>query len=385
MKLSIHRQALSDVLSLATGLVPTRSPKPVLSSVRLSTASLPSGRVLQIVCTDGDMTLETYLPQVDIKQDGALLLPASKFADIVNNSPDETISISSSGEKATITGRDSSYTLLGFGGEGYPPIEAFEGKIDLSIEAGRFKSMLDCTRFAAAKEMTRYAINGVLFEAKGKKLSLVATDGHRMAHVREDINGGDDAQAAESRDISAVVPIKAIGHIEKLLSDPDAVIAMQFRENKIFIQVMAADTDSGRRSVRATFSSTLVEGVFPPYQDVIPKDCDRKASISSAPFSSSVRRASVMTSDDSRAIKVSFTNNQLDLIGRSPELGEARITMPIEYTGPATELGFNPNYLLDAVKVAPTDNFTFEFKASGPALMRFGKAFMYVIMPVTIP
>ena len=384
MKVSIHRQALSDVLSLATGIVPTRSPKPVLSSVRLATTSLSTGRVVQVVCTDGEMTLETYLHQVEIKQDGVLLLPAAKLADIVNNSPDETIFITASNEKATITGRDSSYTLLGFGAEGYPPIESFDGKANFSIQAGPLKRMLDCTRFAAAKEMSRYAINGVLFEVKGKKLSLVATDGHRMAHAREDVSGSEET-GTEGQDISAVVPIKAITHIEKLLSDPDSTIAMQFSENKLFVQVLAADPDKGNRAVKASFSATLVEGVFPPYQDVIPKDCDRKASIESAPFSSSVRRASVMTSDDSRAIKVSFTNNQLDLIGRSPELGEARITMPIQYTGPATELGFNPAYLLDAVKVAPTDNFTFEFKASGPALMRFSKSFMYVIMPVTIP
>ncbi len=379
MKVSFHRQALTEVLALATGIVPSRSPKPVLGCVRLSTASLPTGRAVQVVCTDGEMTLETYLRQVDIKQDGVLLLPAIKFAEIVNNSPDETIAITASNEKATLTGQDSSYTLLGFGVEGYPPIESFDGKPDFSIQAGALKRMLDCTRFAAAKEMSRYAINGVLFEVKSKKLSLVATDGHRMAQAREDI------QADEVKDLSAVVPIKAITHIEKLLSDAQATIEMQFRENKLFVQVLAGGEENGQKAVKASFSATLVEGVFPQYQDVIPKDCDRKANIQGAPFSSSVRRASLMTSDDSRAIKVAFTNNQLDLVGRSPELGEARITMPIEFTGPATELGFNPQYLLDAVKVSPTDSFSFEFKGQGPALMRFGKAFVYVIMPVTIP
>lgn len=379
MKVSFHRQALSEVLSLATGIVPSRSPKPVLACVRLATASLPAGRVVQVVCTDGEMTLETYLQQVDIKQDGVLLLPAIKFADIVNNSPDETISIAASHEKATLTGKDSSITLLGFSAEGYPPIESFDGKADFSIQAGTLKRMIDCTRFAAAREMSRYAINGVLFEVKSKKLVLVATDGHRMAQTREDI------KTEETKELSAVVPIRAIAHIEKLLSDAEATIEMQFRENKVFVQVLTAAQDNGQKAVKASFSSTLVEGVFPPYQDVIPKDCDRKASIQCAPFSSSVRRASLMTSDDSRAVKLAFTNNQLDLVGRSAELGEARITMPVEYSGAATELGFNPQYLLEAVKVSPTESFNFEFKSQGPALMRFGKSFSYIIMPVNIP
>lgn len=379
MKLSVHRQALMEVLSLAVGVVPARSPKPVLSCVRLSTASVAANRIIQVVCTDGELTLEMNLHQVDIQQDGVLLLPANKFAEIVNNAPDEAISIVATGDKATITGQDSSYTVLGYGTEGYPPIESFDGKADFAIGAGTLKQMIDCTRFASAREMSRYAINGVLFEVKGKKLSLVATDGHRMAQAREDIKGDD------GKDISAVVSIRAIAQIEKLLSDPAATIEMQFRENKLFVQVISVDAQSGQRTVKASFSSTLIEGVFPPYQDVIPKDCDRKAVITCAPFTSSVRRASLMTSDESRAIKLSFSANQLDLIGRSPELGEARITMAIDYNGPASEVGFNPQYLLDAVKVAPADTFTVEFKAQGPALMRFSQTFIYVIMPVNIP
>jgi DNA polymerase III subunit beta len=380
MKAIVHRQALVDVLNLACGVVPPRSPKPVLTCVRLSTAATPRGKVLRCVSTDLEATLETTLSQVDIKQDGSALLPANKLNEIVNSSPDETVALDVSGDKATLKGADSTFTLLGYNVEEFPPISAFEGEADFSISAGLLKSMLDRTRFAAAREMSRYAINGVLFERKGKKLSLVATDGHRLAQAR------DEVQSSNSKDLSAVVPIKAINLLDRLLTDSEQVVQLQFRENKLFAQILTSGANEKEgASVTAMFSAAMVEGSFPPYQDVIPKDCDRKASINRDKLLSGVRRAALLTNEESRSVKLSFAAKQLVISARAPEMGDAKVELPIDYAGEAIEVGFNPNYLADALKVAPTEEITFELKSPGrPGMIRSGNNFLYVVMPVNL-
>ncbi|HTV47383.1 MAG TPA: DNA polymerase III subunit beta [Phycisphaerae bacterium] len=378
MKAIVHRQALVDVLGLACGVVPARSPKPVLTCVRLSTTSTPRGKVLSCVSTDLEATLETTLAQVDIKQDGSALLPANKLNEIVNSSPDETLALEVNGEKATLKGADSTFTLLGYNVNEFPPISGFEGEPDFSISAGQLKSMLDRTRFAAAREMSRYAINGVLFERKAKKLSLVATDGHRLAQAR------DEVQSAGSKDHSAVAPIRAIGLLDRLLTDPEQTVQLQFRENKLFVRVLATGSNE-KDGVCAMFSAALVEGSFPPYQDVIPKDCDRKAVINRDKLLSGVRRAALLTNEESRSVRLSFSPKQLIISARAPEMGDAKLEVPVEFSGEAIEIGFNPNYLAEALKVAPTEDITFELKSPGkPGMIRSGSNFLYVIMPVNL-
>ncbi len=384
MKVIVHRQALVEVLGLACSVVLTRSPKPVLSCVRISTATVGGSRVLRIVATDLEITIETSLSQVDIKQDGIALLPAHKLLDIVNNSPDENLALDVVGEKATILGADSMFTLLGFNSEDFPPVSGFEGAPDCTLSAGLLKTMLDRTRFAAAKEMTRYAMNGVLFERKGKKLSMVATDGHRLAQARDEI------ELADERESESIIPIKAINMLERLLVDPEQTVQLQFREGKLFAQLISKaageKTPSAEGLITASLSASLVEGNFPPYKDVIPKDCDHKASINRDKFRSAVQRAALLTNEESKSIRLSFGNKNLTITGRAPEMGEAKVEMPIDYTSETMDVGFNPIYLQDALKVAPTEEITFELRAPNkPGLIKSGQGFLYVIMPVSLP
>jgi DNA polymerase-3 subunit beta len=223
--------------------------------------------------------------------------------------------------------------------------------------------------------MTRFAINGVLFEKKGKKLSLVATDGHRLAQTRDDISG-----EGANRDLSAVVPIKAINLIERLLTDPEQTVSLQFKENRLYVQV-ASETGG----VTATMSTSLVEGTFPPYNDVIPKDSDKKVTLNRDRFASAVRRAALLTNEESKGVRLSFSSGTLSISSRAPEMGEAKIDLPVEYTGDTIEIGFNPNYLMDALKVADQENVTFEMKTPNkPGLLKSGPGFLYVVMPVNL-
>ncbi len=372
MKLLVNRAALVEALGLASSVVLTRTPKPVLTCVKL-VASTGADKTLSIVATDMELALQYTLTQVDIAAAGVALIPAGKLSEIVNNSPDDTLTLETTGDATAIKGSDAHYKVFGYNAEEYPPITSFEGEPDFTLSAGAMRQLLDRTRFAAAREMTRYAINGVLFERKGKKISLVATDGHRLAQTKDDVS-------AEGKDISAVVPIKAINLIEKLLTDPEQTVAMQFKENKLFVQV---SSEAG--GVTATMSCSLVEGTFPPYGDVIPKDSDKKVSLNRERFLSAVRRASLLTNEESKGVRLSFGSGTLSISSRAPEMGEAKIDLPVEYAGEAIEIGFNPTYLMDALKVADSEVVTFEMKTPNkPGLLKSGPGFLYVVMPVNL-
>jgi DNA polymerase-3 subunit beta len=332
-------------------------------------------KTLTLVATDMELALQYTLTQVDIATPGVALIPAGKLSEIVNNSPDDTLTLETNADTTAIKGSDANYKVFGYNADEYPPISAFEGNPDFSLTAGTLRMLLDRTRFAAAREMTRFAINGVLFEKKGKKLSLVATDGHRLAQTRDDVSGD-----GASRDLSAVVPIKAINLIERLLTDPEQTVSLQFKENRLYVQVAS---ETGR--VTATMSTSLVEGTFPPYNDVIPKDSDKKVTLNRERFASAVRRAALLTNEESKGVRLAFASGTLSISSRAPEMGEAKIDLPVEYAGDAIEIGFNPNYLMGALKVADQETVTFEMKTPNkPGLLKSGPGFLYVVMPVNL-
>ncbi|MCL2646250.1 MAG: DNA polymerase III subunit beta [Phycisphaerales bacterium] len=384
MKVLVNRAALVEALGLASSVVLSRTPKPVLTCVKLVAGNASGGggnanaKTLTLVATDMELALQYTLTQVDIATAGVALIPAAKLSEIVNNSPDDTLTLDSTADTTVIKGSDAHYKVFSYNPEEFPPISAFEGAPDFSLTADALRKLLDRTRFAAAKEMTRYAINGVLFEKKGKKLSLVATDGHRLAQTRDD--SVTDPPGSKEKDLSAVVPIKAINLIERLLIDPEQTVSLQFKENKLFVQV---SSDTG--GITATMSTALVEGTFPPYNDVIPKDSDKKVILNRDRFLSAVRRAALLTNEESKGVRLSFATNTLSIQSRAPEMGEAKIDLPVEYTGEPIEIGFNPTYLLDALKVADQETVSFEMKTSNkPGLLKSGPGFLYVVMPVNL-
>src|ERR1035437_1095270 len=189
MKVLVNRAALVEALGLASSVVLSRTPKPVLTCVKLVAGNADGNKTLSIVATDMELALQYTLTQVDIAAPGIALIPAGKLSEIVNNSPDDTLTLETTAETTVIKGSDAHYKVFGYNAEEFPPVTGFEGQADFALPAAALRNLLDRTRFAAAREMTRYAINGVLFEKKGKKLSLVATDGHRLAQTKEDVAG----------------------------------------------------------------------------------------------------------------------------------------------------------------------------------------------------
>ena len=366
MKVICNRGALLDALLMAGNVVAARTPKPVLQCVKVTAAD----NTLTVAATDLEVAIRYIDNQVQIEKAGETLVPADKLRDIVRESVDDTLSIEIVGEQAVIKGQDSKFTIYTQNPKEFPPVPGFEGAADFEITGGHLKQLIGQTLFAAAKESTRYAFNGVLVVAKGKKISLVSTDGRRLAQAKGDLT----SEKLPKDGARAIVPAKALTLIDKLIDDPEAAVAFQIRENQVIVHT--AD---------ATLTSNLVEGQFPPYEDVIPKDTDKKMTAATADFLSAVKRAALLTTEDSKGVRLQFGKSGLKLTSRSPESGEAEVNFPCKFEGGDVEIGFNPQFLTEALRVIDTDEISLELSAPNrPGLLKGGPNFLYVIMPVNL-
>src|SRR4051812_37607873 len=366
MKVICNRGALLEALSVAGNVVATRTPKPVLQCVKLTATD----DKLTIAATDLEVAIRFSDSQVQIEQPGETLLPADKFRDIVRESLDDTLSIEVTGDNANIKGHDSHFKIFTQKVSDFPPVPDFEGEADFEIPGGILKQLIGQTLFAAAKESSRYAYNGVLVVAKGKKIHLVSTDGRRLAMAKGDLTT--DRMGKDGK--RGIVPSKALQLLDKLIDDPEESVGVQLKENQVIFHTSSA-----------TLTSNLVEGQFPPYEDVIPKDADKHMTASTADFLSAVRRAALLTTEESKGVRMAFGKKGLVLTSRSPESGEARVDFPAKFEGPDVEIGFNPTFLADALGVVDTDEVAFELTAPNrPGLLKGGQNFLYVIMPVNL-
>lgn len=363
MKLICDRPVLSEALAAISAVIVTRTPKPILQCVRLTADS----DCLTLTAYDQEVGMRYRVTHVEVSKPGETLVMAERLTSIVRESTDETLALETADEVLHVRGRNAHYQIYGQNVREFPPVPDFEGEPDFRVPVSKLVAAVDRTVFSAARESTRYAINGVMWEWKGKKLQLVATDGRRLAWT------GFSMEKAAASDGKAIVPVKTLNLLAKLRSEPDDVIDVKLEPNQLLL-----------RTPRATISSVLVEGNFPNYEDVIPRDCTRTAEMSTQEFLSAVRQTALLTSEDSRGIRLSFGEEGLVLSSRVPEQGEARVQAEAKLKGSPIDIGFNPIYLMDALKVCQ-ETVTLEMKEpSKPGVLRSGPEFLYVLMPLTL-
>jgi len=365
MKVICNRGALQEALSIAGNASSARTPKPALQCVKLSAEA----DKLTVSATDLEVAIRYYDAQVQVEQPGEALVPADKLRDIVRESIDDTLSIETVGEQLHIKGADSHFRIFTQNVADFPPVPDFEGEADFKVQGKILKQLISQTLFAAAKEATRYAFNGVLTTIKGGKLVMVATDGRRLALARGDLLEGAKADGG-----TAIVPAKTLGLVDKLISNADEPVSVKLGENQVIFH-----------TPDATLTSNLIEGQFPPYEDVVPKECDKKMTAGTADLLSAVRRSALLTTQDSKGVRMAFGKSGLTLSSKSPEAGEATINFACKFEGGDIEIGFNPNFFTDALKVVNSDEVSFELLAPNrPGLLKAGPSFTYVIMPVNL-
>lgn len=364
MHVIVNRNALLEVLNIAAGIVANRTTKDILKCVRLTTVK--SG--LLVSATDLEVALRAEIEQAEVKKAGDAVVPADKLISIARESIDETLTLESDEQSCHIRGQDSHFEVYGHNAKEFPPVPDLEGTPDVQIDAAVLQGLIDKTIFAVAKENTRYAINGVLWEKSGKKLAMVATDGRRLARVI----GSADQSVGDDRHM--IVPAKTVHVLQRILDHAEGKVGIRFSENQVVV-----------RCNRYVLSSALVEGHFPQYQDVIPKDNDKRVELPTDEFLSAVKRAALLTNEQSKGVRLAFDKEQLVLSSRAPEQGEATISMRIDYQFTPMDIGFNPIFLCDALRVVGASTIQMELKESNrPGVMKAGNDFLYVVMPVNL-
>ncbi len=364
MKVIAQTAGLQEALALTGSIVASRTPKPVLQCIKL----VAENNVLTLLATDLEVGCRYQLSAVEIEQEGESLIPSGSLTGIAREAGADSLTLETEKQTVHITSAGSRFKVYGYDPGEYPAVADLEEEPDFVVRAGDLGVMIQKTLFATAKAHSTYAISGVLWEATGKKLQLVATDGHRLAQAK-----GSLAQAS-SRDVTAIIPAKLMGLIQRIAGDPEDRLEVKITETQALV-----------RTPRAVLVSSLVQGNFPRYSDVIPTDCSRKASVNTNDLEHRVRQAALLTNEESRGVKLSFQADELTLSSRAPEAGEAEVKCPAKLEGDPVDIAFNPGFVLDALKVVDTDDVSVEMNDTRkPAVIKSGSDFLYVLMPMDV-
>ncbi len=406
MKVICDRAALLDALNMVASVVPTRTPMPALSCVKLTaTKEGKGGGELTLAGTDNETSLQLSVTHVDVQQAGSGAIPADKLRQIVQAEDGEpTLTLEIEGDQCHIRGANAHFRVFCFPAADFPPLPDFNAAISgsgpdaartvFAQPSGQLADIIARTVFATARETSRYAINGVLLKRDGKKLEMVATDGRRLALCRATIPG---AAGGKGENITCIIPTKALMTAQKLVRDGEEPVRMAIGESRVFFAFGGTEPEEGKKGKggagghpRAILSSTLVEGTFPPYEDVIPRENDKKITAGREELTSAVRKATVLTNEESRGVRMSFSggDKRLKLSSRAPEMGESEIAVDLAgYEGTDIEISFNPTFLVDVLKVVSDPQVIVELKAPNkPGLIRSEAGdFLYVVMPVNLP
>jgi DNA polymerase-3 subunit beta len=370
MELVVRKNDLLRELQLFQGIVERKNTIPILANVLMEA----TGDEVKFLATDLEVGLRSRCP-ASVAKGGALTLPAKKLYEIVRALPETDIRISEDkgGVKLAAERFDSRMQTLPR--EDFPTLPESAGAPTATLPRAALKEMVSKTQFAITGEDTRYFLNGALFVLRADSMTLVATDGHRLAlvTVNREPRGKQDAE-----EIKAILPKKTLGELSKLLSEGDGDIQYERGENHLFFEV------GGRMLI-----SRMIDGQFPAYERVIPKGNDKHIEFERDRLTNAVKRVALLSNERSRAVKFQLDKGKVDVTSSSPDLGEAHETLPVDYGGAPMQICFNAQYVLDFLSAVSTDIVSLDLKDEvSQAVMKpvgaEGYDYTYVIMPMRV-
>jgi DNA polymerase III subunit beta len=366
MKLTIAKEQMLNGLQAVQNVVSTRTTLPILSNVLLRAEN---GQ-LHLTATDLDVTITCGVP-AEVKRPGATTLPVKKVSGITREltSPEIDIEVDERNVSTWQSG-SSFYRVNGLSAEEFPPQPEFAEKKKVKLLQEKLRTMLKKTSYAISTDETRYVLNGILCSLKDHKITIVATDGRRLALADEEMDLGEDSQA------EFIVPTKAVNELNRLLQ-ASGEAEIRFTENQAAFELKKESGPS------VLVISKLVDGNYPNYRQVIPAESKERVALGREEFLHALRRAEIMTSEKSNSVKLSFTKNNLAITANTPEVGESRESMAINYKGRDIAVAFNPTYLMDPLKALEYDEVFLELNDElSPGVIKVNGPFLYVIMPM---
>jgi len=363
MKFSVSKEKLLEGLQTVQNVVSTRTTLPILSNVLLQATD---GQ-LRFTTSDLDVGIRSAV-EVSVEKPGATTLPARRLLSIVRELPASEITVEvDSKNVASIRSGPSFFKILGLPEEEFPPLPKFENAKTFTLRQKDLKDALKKTAYAISTDETRYVLNGILFSFRDNKLTLVATDGRRLALV--DI----ELEFPRSHEGDVIIPSKAVGEMARLLTD-DGDIKISIGENQAAFEV------NGTLLV-----SKLIEGNYPNYRQVIPGETKERVTLERVLFHDAVHRVALLASEKSNSVKLVFTKNNLEIAANTPDVGEARESLAIAYKGRDMAIAFNPEFLMAPLKNLTVDEVYLDLiDEMSPGVVKIQGPFLYVIMPMRI-
>lgn len=368
MNLTIAKDQIINGLQAVQNIVGTRTTLPILSNVLMRA----DGDRVEFTATDLDVTVACAV-EAKVKKGGSTTVPVKKLFGIVRelNNPEIEIEVDERNTCSVKSGA-SFYKINGLSAEEFPPLQKFKEDKKVTLPQEKVREMLKKTSFAISTDESRYVLNGIFLSLKEHKLTMVATDGRRLALVDEDVDVSEKSQG------EFIMPAKAVNELSRLLSEKGEV-EIRYTDNQ------ASFTLKDEKGFSILIIAKLIEGNYPNYRQVIPSETKERVALPREEFLHALKRAEIMTSDKSNSVKLTFTKNNLAITANSPEVGEARETMAINYKGKEMAIAFNPKYMIDPLNALTNDEIFLELiDELSPGVFKINGPFLYVVMPMRL-
>lgn len=363
MKFQISKEAFLEALNQVQHVVSSRTTLPILSNVLIEAKD----GMLKLTTNDLDVGVSGQV-SADIEKAGSTTLPAKRLATIIRELPAENVEVSvDSKNHAEIKSGPSFFKIIGLGVEEFPALADFEEAKEFTISQKILKDALKKTSYAISNDETRYVLNGIYTSFRDSKLTLVATDGRRLAMVENEL------EFPASQECDVIIPTKAVNELYRLLGDVDEVI------------ISLSDSQVRFTVGTSVLVSKLIEGSYPNYRQVIPAETKERIEINRGAFLETVRRVSLLSSDKSNSVKLSFGDNVIEIAANSPDIGKAEESIDVKYSGEQFSIAFNPEFLQAPLKNLDEDTIFLDLIDSmSPGVLRIDGAFLYVLMPMRV-
>jgi DNA polymerase III subunit beta len=368
MLIQCKRDGLLSACQLVQVAAASRTTKPILSNVK----AIAEEDRLTLIATDLEIGIRYELRGVDVEQGGEAIMNVGRLVSILRESQDGNLSIDADERRCKVHTSSSEYEMASEDPADFPDLPIFADSKFVEVTAEVLASMIRRTVFAAAKQDTKFAITGILWEVEDNKLRLVATDTKRLALTVGDVTVHGDL---ETKGQSHLVPTKAMALLDRTLAEGDKqqTIRVSLRANEALFQ-----------TEKSTIYTRLVEGRYPPYRDIIPKKAIAKIPLIVEPFMAAVRQAAIMTDDETKKVAFSFAPGKLTLQAQGSKTGRSKVETRIEHQGGTIDINFDPQFLVEMLRVLdPAEVLMLDLvDGNKPALFRSGEDYLYLVMPL---
>lgn len=375
MELKIGAQELARALGRSQGIVEKKSTMPILSHVLLEAKK---GDLLHVSATDLDLSVSSEHP-CEVLKEGALAVPAKHLFEIIRSLPEQQVTLKKAGNNyLEVRSGPSEFRIVGLPAEDFPALPKFEKVAFVDVVPAELLGQIDLTSFAASTDETRYNLNGVYFEPQGPVLRMVATDGHRLALSERPLAGDYGLKRG------VILPRKGLHELKKLLGEANDA-GTEKPETKLGF----AENSAIYRRPGVVLAMRLIEGMFPDYKQVIPKQGEKIVKVGRQRLLETLRRVSILASDKSHAVKLELSPGLLRVLSQNPDLGDAKEEVPVDYAGEPLKIGFNSRYITDVAAVLKSDDVQLELADDlSPGVLRGAgpedAGYTAVVMPMRI-